>query len=857
MMSALRLLTGPHIAGRQIQGVLAKAGPPRVLVRGPAGSGKSAVLNALRDALAEEGLAVHSVEADIDIATLPPEDVLVVDDLHLLSAERIVEILSRAQDPVAGLVVSLRPWPRTPSLREIERRLQQGAPPIILGQVSVAQVLGYLKSVGKTAPRRCVEELLEVTGGAAWLVTYALAMDHDEHCRGGADHHDHRRELEHQVIQRLDTLDLPLRRLIEHASLGAEGEGATEEDGVAGDDLVLQGYSEGLLLRNGIPLPAVRAAVRSSVSHHWKAANGAALAEGIARTPLDRDPSLDDLIDGVKDQRVGEALVTRADQLFAQDPQRAVELYDAALTAGADPSAMALRQARAAWAAGQFDAAAQFVDNALADELCRGHAELLDTAAAVWAARDMMAMASEVYGTSTGQGGSASATRARIARLGSGQAEASEDRASETRGESVPSTHGIAMRLLDHGLQLSLASDPSGEALSDLLRASELYTAAGATQPIPELPAVIAASVAVGAGDLTSARQVLDAAIEGGQGGPWARRRLLLWQGLVAIQAERPADARRALAEAEVDRHPLAARDARLMHTVHITLVRRYEDLPALEAAWVSSRSGVAHPDVDLYTLFPLATLLGAAARVGDSTTLAPHLRIGLGLLQRLGSPPLWSTHLWWAGIQQGILLNRPDSLTPYAQALVKMADRSPLAATMANAGSVWVSVLAGKVDGGAVEDAARSLGAAGLAWDGGRLAAHGARRTSDRRVATRLLACARDLHPRESTATAPAEEDTLTAGASETVAQAQLSDREFEVARLVLRGKTYVEIGESLFISPRTVEHHVAHMRRRLSATSRSDLISRLRLVVDSFDDPAAANATPVNESPHTRARV
>ncbi len=106
----------------------------------------------------------------------------------------------------------------------------------------------------------------------------------------------------------------------------------------------------------------------------------------------------------------------------------------------------------------------------------------------------------------------------------------------------------------------------------------------------------------------------------------------------------------------------------------------------------------------DLYTLFPLANLLGVAARLGDATTLAPHLRIGLDLLQRLGSPPAWSTHLWWAGVQQGILLNQPQSLAPFAKALVEVADRSQLAATMASAGGTWVSVLAGKVDPEAVD---------------------------------------------------------------------------------------------------------------------------------------------------------
>jgi DNA-binding CsgD family transcriptional regulator len=60
------------------------------------------------------------------------------------------------------------------------------------------------------------------------------------------------------------------------------------------------------------------------------------------------------------------------------------------------------------------------------------------------------------------------------------------------------------------------------------------------------------------------------------------------------------------------------------------------------------------------------------------------------------------------------------------------------------------------------------------------------------------------------------------------------LSAREREVAALVLRGKTYSEIGAAIFISPRTAEHHIARIRRRLGATSRSDLLTKLRLALE-----------------------
>lgn len=63
------------------------------------------------------------------------------------------------------------------------------------------------------------------------------------------------------------------------------------------------------------------------------------------------------------------------------------------------------------------------------------------------------------------------------------------------------------------------------------------------------------------------------------------------------------------------------------------------------------------------------------------------------------------------------------------------------------------------------------------------------------------------------------------------------LSEREKEVARLVLEGKTYREIGEAIYMSPRTAEHHIARIRRRVGAENRSDLLVRLRLALGEED--------------------
>ena len=181
----------------------------------------------------------------------------------------------------------------------------------------------------------------------------------------------------------------------------------------------------------------------------------------------------------------------------------------------------------------------------------------------------------------------------------------------------------------------------------------------------------------------------------------------------------------------------------------------------------------------------------------------------------------------------------------PCHVSLVSAAPRDHVAETMAHAGGVWISVIAGSVDADAVETAARALASAGLAWDGARLASHGASRTEDRKVAARLLSCARELHPPDAPRRNVSSGEGTPAPAGATSDGVLLSERELEVARLVVQGKTYAEIGEAIFISPRTVEHHIAHIRRRLSATSRSDLISKLRLAIES--QPGNAPTDPL----------
>lgn len=65
-------------------------------------------------------------------------------------------------------------------------------------------------------------------------------------------------------------------------------------------------------------------------------------------------------------------------------------------------------------------------------------------------------------------------------------------------------------------------------------------------------------------------------------------------------------------------------------------------------------------------------------------------------------------------------------------------------------------------------------------------------------------------------------EEDALT----ELKAEYQITDREIDIFRMILQGKTNKEIGEELFIGDATVKTHIHNLLKKLSASNRVDAI-------------------------------
>ena len=691
-----------------------------------------------------------------------------------------------------------------------------------------------------------VDQVAELTGGVPWLVHLVLGSAVDD----GMDDPSnpaHSHGVMDVLGNELETVHGELRDLLLALAVGFDLSGrlppALEGDSARIDDLMTRARAAGLVLPHGQLVPLVRHAVLETtpayrVRSFQRALVDAVLAEG---RPLE-DVAEGLARAGLRDPRVATTLERAGDSLLTTQPAVAFILYDEAGAAGSDELSIAARRAQAASALGDLDLAARILDDLLARENAPDLIRAVDVAAAVWAQRGMLQRSAEMYRWLGPDRVGSSAPLAATVMIGVGDREGADAMLDAAPTRSSPTLLSVAVSLMGQGLRSSV-SGPIDGALPALIRASDMMTATGVVAPLPELPAVLAALVALHSGELQVADSILERALAGEQGGAAARQRLQLLRAWVAMHADQSELAHACIGQAIADARSLVPRDELLLRALEVGLARRADDGPALVRAWQRARESILHVPIDLYSLMPLGELVVTATRLRDSAWLQAPLAEAWGLLDRLGNPPLWSVPLHWSAVQSAILADRPAELAPHAAALVRASADSHLAAVLAAAGGAWVAVRAGQFEVAAVEEAARGLASVGLTWDGSRLAGHAAARTEERKDMASLLSCARSLHPStvaagaasssqqpHSDATSPAEVRTLRD-------KTGLSAREREVARLVLDGNTYEEIGEAIFISPRTVEHHVARIRRQLGVSTRSEMLAELRFVLGAGD--------------------
>ncbi|MEU4763422.1 LuxR C-terminal-related transcriptional regulator [Actinosynnema sp. NPDC023794] len=792
-------MTARPVLSQQVTQVLAAIADGAVLRLGvvaPGGYGKTTVLREITRAFGDAGVPAS-----------------VVDDAHLLPDAELLALRSLVERGDENVVVAYRPWPRSGALAALAESLGRARPSLTLEPFTREQVRAVLPA----SARGLVDFVHQQTGGVPRFVRRLAGLAAAEVTP----------EVVASFRADLDWLDADVRKYLLAAEAGAALRldllgGLLGVDADAVGDVIEAGRATGLVAADGTLLPVARLAVASLSRTDRRIA----VRQRLAELQLASGGPVLDLVRpligvggagnqaGVVGPGMAQAFRAAADEALATDPALAARLLAAIGTAGAD---VAVRRAVASAMAGDLDSAMRLADRVISggDVAHRGAAA--EVAAIALAHRGQLARSTELHRWSPSSTSSAFAV---IGQVGTGRLPTA------ALPVAPPTMLDGGASLMAQGVVESVTSSAT-TALSTLVRAAGLLEPAGRAVLLPDTPAALAALVALHSGEPGVAESVLDRAMATSSGGALMVVRHRLLRAWIAMQRGNLAQAREALVALRKVGRPLEPRDWLFAVALEIGVARRNSDLATLKRTWEQAHEAVLRHPVDLFTFLPLGEFATAAARLRDQHRLAPHLAAARDLLRDLGEPGLWAVPLHWSALHAAIIAEETSVAEEHAASLAACRDRSRYAGIVSTAAESWLDVVAGKVDADQVEESARGLQAVGQWWDAARLAGQAAIRTSDRQAMVRLLDCARLLQGRTAATTRKQPEPAVEADAG------KLSDREREVAELVVGGLTYKQVGDRLFISAKTVEHHVARIRQRLGCTSRAELLDQLRQIV------------------------
>lgn len=803
----------------------------KLLVTGGIGTGKSTVVSALRASFRSAGRPVSSrpPEPDTRDATAAA---YVVDDADLLDDTDLGRLTTLVAQPDSTVVIATAHLAHRPSLRALITAIERENPAVALGPIPTAQMGGITASIlGAPVPPEAVRQLVSTTGGIPFLLRPALAALTEGPTAI-------RQTTRFELIQRLRRLDEELLDTLLIASLNA---------GLGPDDV-----AAALRMPSGAATSAVDRAratglVEPSHPHHLLRTVHDAIAHivGAARhhdvevsvlssqlelSTLTADLALRLAEHGLQDERLATALTALAARNTGNSA-RAARLYRAAADAGA--TALGGRLADALALTGDCATARRLADELLLSQDPAERSAAVRIAASIAVHDGSAAQAADLFRWLGPVPDAVVTAAATITALAVGDAAAARATAN-AQPTGPPTSVARAARSVTEGLVMTL-DQPYPVAVARLGQA--VGGDGGPTGVLPDTPAALVTLAALHSGDPVRARSVIGRATQN-DGEPeradaifvTSRHRLLLgWTQMQDGQLSAAATAVPADGGATLHR-----RDALWAAALQTAVARRSGDTGAMQKHWYSAMEVLAESSTDLFALLPLGELWVAAARMRQIEQLQHSLDEAFGLLASLGDPVLWSVPLHWAGVHAGILANSPDAVAPHGQALTAAAAHTAFAKALAAAGRTWLRVLADHVDVDEVTAAARALSQYGHTWDATRLAGQAALQTTDPRKSQAMLQLARDLKQAignpEPSAAPVADTVTPSRGIPPRPASTQLSEREREVAELLLQGLPYRDIGAQLFISAKTVEHHVARIRRRLGAESRSEMLSMLR---------------------------
>lgn len=801
--------------------------PVQAVVLGGIGTGKSTTLAAIRDALRDAGIVA---------VNRPPRDdglprAVIVDDAHELSDTDLAVLAGLTGDPSITLVVASEPRTR-PALRSLITALEREQPRISLGPLPRSEV--GRRVAGATG----LDTVMSATAGLPFLLRPIL-----DSAAALGDTQSANRVVRAALSTRLRGYDEPTLAALLMLSLDS-GLGPTDvatalgTDPDAARDLIDICYASGLLdpaHGRGFTMTVHRAAEQVLGGVRHREIETALLCSQEEAAVLSTPLAITLAEHGMRHPTLAAVLEKRA----TGDPQ-SVRLLRAALMASEEQEprsdALAIRLADAAVRIGDCETAAALADGLLEAGDPAHRAAAVRIAASVATHDGNTGQAAELYRW-LGQFPDYRPTEldraaGTVVFLAAGDPDAARELLRVT-GAGPPTSAARGSRYLAEGLMSTLdqAYPVAAARLGQVIG-----TARNTTPVLPDSMPALVALAALHAGDPTRARSILGRTESSDVLFGHRHRLLLAWAQMQDGQLQSAASVV-TQESAGADRH---RRDALWTAALRTAIARRGGDTGALQRHWAAALDVLAEYSVDLFSLLPIGELWVAAARLRQTDRLTQILDQAFAVIAALGDPPAWSLPLHWAGVHAAILANTPEAMATHGQALSAAADGSGFAGALAAGGRAWLRVLARQVDAGEIDAAARGLSRFGLSWDATRLAGQAALQTPDPKVSAVMLQLARELK--------------LAAGATEPVdtgdadipgsahrtpvpgrssARGGLSDREREVAELLLLGMPYRDIGARLFISAKTVEHHVARIRRRLGAESRSELLSMLRVML------------------------
>ncbi len=781
------------------------------LVVGAGGTGRTFRLRELADenAVWLSGSPHRSTTVDqLEKALGNDATQLIVDDVQWFDDAAV----EAAADAVAArsVIVSRRPWPTTPAIRALDDALSSKGEIERLGLMEMDEFGAAVSELlGGPTSSDTVELLHAATGGSVGLAADSAAGGWD----GALD------EIPDTVIDavnaRAERSGDQAMELLAMLALAPDLDPVLVIRSVEGvldvDTAERSARAGGLLDAEGRPHPLVVLAARRGLTAGERAGINDKLAVALlARAP---ESAMRHLIEGSGKLDDGPSLLAEAaERVAVLNPELCLELIELASEQGMETAALTLVQASAAFRAGRHDAL--------------GFQSLPADAARL----EREALALIGYGTDIRDLRWQSATGRVLtddiqapmhtfaqACLGSFVKVDVEPSATDQPEMSVISR-------LSAGLFSVVDGNPAA-GLGLLATAADDYDRQQWSLPLGITPHVLGATCSIWVGDVAAAQGLLDQAVDQQSGGPGEATTHYLLRAYARLLNGDYADALDAVRAGDETTWPL--RDRLLVAAIDAAIARRSGDTARLRDAWARSEAVLLRPTGTWLFLDPVLELLTAGARLGDARRVRP---VAEGLVDQLVTLPtngVGPASARWLELQLALSRRENSDVRLAASALQTIVadavgagrelDHRILA--RAAAAGVWATLTDGRADEEGAIAASELLVQVGDAWEASRILGQTALDHKDPKAARRLLEAARS-----------ASVDLSDAESGDGLLALGLSERESEVALLVSDGKTYKEIGAQLYISPKTVEHHVANIRQKLGAQSRAEMVSIVR---------------------------